>query len=278
MNAFSLVVTNQEEIVRKMSLIVAGASVMLAASACSVSSATSANTPSPVSAGASSAAVPSRGASSATVPAGPASASAPATGSSLVFGASIPLSGVVATSGRQLQLALNSSSAYINAHGGIAGHKLEWKYEDDGYPSSTQAAVAARALVGDNVLGVLNFGTSGVAATYKYLNDAGVPDFILFSGVFAFKPLSKYATSVFSDYTTQGEALGQYIAKKYPGLSVAVLYQNNDLGQSYLAGFKKFVDTVATAAPYDPSAVDFSSQLNAMKASGAPAALASATT
>jgi branched-chain amino acid transport system substrate-binding protein len=286
-NRFRPVITYQEEIVRKMSLVVVGVSVLLAASACS-SSSKSSSTSTPSSAAASSTTAPATAASSAapastaasaaaTSPAaasspaaaGPASGSAPATGTPLVFGASIPLSGVVATSGRQLQSALNASSAYINAHGGIAGHPLQWKYEDDGYPSSTQAAVAARALVADNVLGVLNFGTSGVAATYKYLNDSNVPDFILFSGVSAFKPLSKYATSVFSDYTTQGEALGQYIAKQYPGQSVAVLYQNNDLGQSYLAGFKKYVPTIATAQPYDPSAVDFSSQLDAMKASGA---------
>ena len=70
----------------------------------------------------------------------------------------------------------------------------------------------------------------------------------------------------------QGESLGQYVAQKYPGQKVAVLYQNDPLGQGYLTGFKKYDNNIATAQPYASTDVDFSSQLNAMKASGAPLA------
>jgi ABC-type branched-subunit amino acid transport system substrate-binding protein len=99
-----------------------------------------------------------------------------------------------------------------------------------------------------------------------------VPDLILFAGIGSVEPLDASAASVYTDYTVQGESLGKYAAQTYAGKAVAVLYQNDALGQSYLAGFKKFDNNIATAQPYSSTDVDFSSQLNAMKASNAPLA------
>ncbi len=198
-----------------------------------------------------------------------ATSSGPATGTPLKFGASIPLTGSAATSGRGLQSALAASAKYINAHGGAAGHPIEWTYEDNAFPSGTQASVAVHNLVNDGVLGVLNFGTPGVTATYSYLVDQKVADLILFSGLASIEPLDATAASVYTDYGTQGASLGQYMAQKYPGKTVAVLYQNDPLGQGYLTGFKKYDNNVKTAQPYASTDTDFSSQLNAMKASNA---------
>ncbi len=119
------------------------------------------------------------------------------------------------------------------------------------------------------MLAVLNFGTPGVTATYSYLVDQKVPDIILFAGIASLEPLDASAASVYTDYGVQGASLGQYMAQKYPGKTVAVLYQNDPLGQGYLAGFKKYDNVVKTAQPYASTDTDFSSQLNAMKASNA---------
>jgi branched-chain amino acid transport system substrate-binding protein len=229
--------------VRKRIFAVIGLSATLALSACSVSS------------GSSTGSSPTSSTSSDSGP--------------LVFGAAVPLSGVIAVTGRQLESALNASATYINDHGGVKGRKLEWKFADDGFPSGSQASTAVRSLVADNVVGILNFGTPGVAATYKYLVQQNVPDLILFSGLSAFEPLASSASSVYTDYKTQGEALGKYAAQQYPGQKVAVLYEDDDLGQSYLNGFKAEDPDIAVAEPYETTDVDFSSQLNAMKASKA---------
>jgi branched-chain amino acid transport system substrate-binding protein len=193
----------------------------------------------------------------------------PATGTPLKFGAAVPLTGPAATSGRQLQSALEASAKYLNAHGGAAGHPIEWTIEDNAFPSGTQGSVAVHNLVDDGVMAVLNFGTPGVTATYSYLVSQKVPDLILFSGLASIEPLDPSAASIYTDYGTQGESLGKYVAAKYPGKTVAVLYQNDPLGQGYLTGFKKFDNNIKTAQPYVSSDTDFSSQLNAMKASGA---------
>ncbi len=195
-----------------------------------------------------------------------------ASGAPLKFGAAIPLTGALAISGRQLQTALDASAKYINAHGGAAGHPIEWTYEDNAFPSGTQASVAVRALVADNVLAVLNFGSPGVTATYSYLVQQKVPDLILFAGLTALEPLDPTAASVYTDYGVQGASLGKYMSQKYPGKSVAVLYQNDPLGQGYLTGFKKYDNNITTAQPYASTDADFSSQLNAMKASNADVA------
>jgi branched-chain amino acid transport system substrate-binding protein len=187
----------------------------------------------------------------------------------LKFGAAVPLSGVLASTGRQLESALNASAKYIDAHGGADGHQISWTFQDNAFPSGTQASVAVRALVNDNVTAIVNFGTPGVTATYQYLVSQNVPDLILFAGIGGFEPLAASAASVYTDYTVQGASLGKYVAQQYAGKSVAVLYQNDALGQSYLAGFKKQDTDIATAQPYTSTDVDFSSQLNAMKASNA---------
>ncbi len=195
--------------------------------------------------------------------------SSTSTGAPLKLGAAVPLTGALASTGRQLQSALDASAKYVNAHGGAAGRPIQWTFEDNAFPSGTQASVAVRALVDAGVVAVLNFGTPGVTATYSYLVQQKVPDLILFAGLAAIAPLDASAASVYTDYTVQGASLGKNIAQKYPGKSVAVLYQNDPLGQGYLAGFKKYVNNIKTTQPYVSSDVDFSSQFNAMKASNA---------
>jgi branched-chain amino acid transport system substrate-binding protein len=210
--------------------------------------------------------------SSTSKPAGSASPDASANGAPLKFGAAIPLTGALATSGRQLQSALQASAKYLNAHGGAAGHPIQWTFEDNAFPSGTQASVAVHALVGDGVTAVLNFGTPGVTATYSYLVTQQVPDLILFAGIGSLEPLDPSAASIYTDYGVQGASLGQYASQKFAGKSVAVLYQNDPLGQGYLTGFKKYDNNIKTAQPYVSTDADFSSQLNAMKASGADVA------
>jgi branched-chain amino acid transport system substrate-binding protein len=237
--------------VRRSALLTVGLAVALLSAACSVSK--TSNTPTSASAASS-------------------AGSGAAASSPLKFGAAIPLSGALATSGRQLQSALSASAKYINAHGGANGHPIQWTFEDNAFPSGTQASVAVHALVGDGVLAVLNFGTPGVTATYSYLVAQKVPDLILFSGLSSIEPLDPSAASIYTDYGVQGASLGQYAAQNYPGKSIAVLYQNDPLGQGYLTGFKKYETSIATAQPYLSTDADFASQLNAMKASKAEVA------
>lgn len=192
-----------------------------------------------------------------------------AKGKPVAFGALIPLSGFLASAGTQIEDALNAYAKFVDSHGGIAGHELKWDFADNAYPSATAASVGARKLVADHVLGILNFGTPGVGATYKYLDTKNVPDLILYAGVTRFLPLAKSAALVFSSYYQQGEALGQYVQKKFPGQSVAVLAQNDTFGSNYLNGFKKTDSHVSVVQTYTPTNTTFSSQINAMQASGA---------
>lgn len=195
---------------------------------------------------------------------------APADTSPLVFGAALPLSGVVGSSGNEIKAALEASAKTINDAGGINGRQVQWKFEDNGFPSGTQASVAVRALVSAHVLAVLNFGTPGVAATYDYLKQQGVLNLILFAGLTKFEPLTDTAASIYTDYKVQGQALADYLNNSYADKTVAVLYQNDDLGTSYLNGFKSLLKAkIVTEQSYVSTDVDFSSQLNAMKASGA---------
>ena len=74
-------------------------------------------------------------------------------------------------------------------------------------------------------------------------------------------------------YQAEGWVYGKYLARTAPGATVAVLFQNDDYGKDLLGGLKRGLQRskvkVIAAQPYDVTALDVSSQIAKLKASGA---------
>lgn len=200
-------------------------------------------------------------------------ASAPGvTSNSILIGIDVPLSGPVAASGLGLEPAFKSVEAWANAHGGINGRNLKIDFVDNAYDPTTSITVVKKLVQQDNVFAVDdNFGTPPVQATYQYLNQQEVPDINAYAGDPPFvEPITKQTFELFPTYSTQGTNFGHYVAKTYPGQKVGIFYQNDGFGMPYEQAFAKVLGTaVVSKQPYEPTAVDFTSQIQALKASGA---------
>ncbi len=126
-------------------------------------------------------------------------------------------------------------------------------------------------------------GTAPNLAIRGYLNDNKVPQLFVASGAETWNDPTHFPWSVGygPSYRLEGRIYGRYIPKNMPDAKIGVLYQNDDLGKDYLAGFRegladqasKFI--VATQS-YETSDTTTDSQVAALQGSGANTLLTAA--
>lgn len=174
-----------------------------------------------------------------------------------------------------------TEAAYIdmlNDKGGINGRKIRFISYDDAF-SPPKAVEQTRKLVeSDNVLFVFGqTGSSSAAAVVKYLNANKVPQVMVASGATRFyDPVNSPWTTGFaqSPYRIEAGAYARYILEKIPNAKVAILYQNDEFGKDFYAGFKdvlgdRFSKLVVGEAAYDLSDPTIDTHVIQLKASGA---------
>ena len=149
----------------------------------------------------------------------------------------------------------------INAEGGINGRRINFISYDDAYSPPKTVEQARKLVESDEVL--LIFGAVGTAtnsAIHKYMNTKQVPQ--LFVTTFASKwndPKNFPWTMGFgTSYNAEARIYATYILKSYPGKTIGILYQNDDLGKDYLTGLHEGLGSQATSLikaeiPYDTS-------------------------
>src|ERR1700761_7032851 len=80
------------------------------------------------------------------------SASAPGiTPTQITIGSHQPLTGPAAPGYSEIAPASAAYFAYVNAHGGVNGRKIVYKYLDDGYNPTKTASVVRQLVLQDNV-------------------------------------------------------------------------------------------------------------------------------
>jgi branched-chain amino acid transport system substrate-binding protein len=198
------------------------------------------------------------------------------TASSILIGGTSPLTGQAAA----YASVARGAKAYfdsINAKGGVAKRKIEYKILDDAY-NPAQTVQAVRQLVEqDKVFAVFNtLGTEVNLAIRDYLNQSKVPQLFAASGATTFgRDAATYPWTIGfqPSYQAEGWVLGQYLAKTKKRAKIAVLFQNDDYGKDLLAGLKRGLQRsgsqVIAAVPYEASSPNVESQVARLKASGA---------
>ena len=111
-------------------------------------------------------------------------ASAPGiTPTQITIGSHQPLTGPAAPGYSEIAPASAAYFAYVNAHGGVYGRKIVYKYLNDGYNPTTTASVVRQLVLQDNVYSVFNgLGTPTHLAAISFLNAQKVPDVFVASG------------------------------------------------------------------------------------------------
>src|SRR6202035_1921243 len=111
-------------------------------------------------------------------------ASAPGiTPTQITIGSHQPLTGPAAPGYSEIAPASAAYFAYVNAHGGVYGRKIVYKYLNDGYNPTTTASVVRQLVLQDNVYAIFNgLGTPTHLAVLSFLNSQKVPDVFVASG------------------------------------------------------------------------------------------------
>ena len=165
----------------------------------------------------------------------------------------------------------------LNAQGGVHGRKVTLISLDDGYSPPKVVEHVRRLVEQENVLAIFNIiGTPTSAAVQHYLNDRKVPQLFIQSGASRFADPAHYpwTISIFSSYRAEAQVYARYLLATKPDARVGVLYQNDDFGKDYLAGFKEGLGDRAGAmivaeASYEATDPTIDTQIITLQGSGA---------
>jgi branched-chain amino acid transport system substrate-binding protein len=197
-------------------------------------------------------------------------------GTSILIGGTSPLTGPAASYGSVAR----GAKAYfdsINAKGGVAKRKIEYRIVDDAYNPAQTVQAVRRLVEQDKVFAIFNtLGTESNLAIRDYLNQLKVPQLFAASGATTWgRDAGQYPWTIGfqPSYAAEGFVYGQYIAKTQKKAKVAVLFQNDDYGKDLLVNLKRGLgrsgSKVVAAQPYEVTASDVGSQIAKLKASGA---------
>ncbi len=190
-----------------------------------------------------------------------------APGEDIVFGASVPLTGVFAFAGIAIDLGIKDYLSIVNESGGVKGRKVRYVAEDTGYKVDQSMAVFKR-ITGQNKVSLYYADSTGFVKTVNpELERNGN---ILMTGASFGKEISdaqKYPLQfmVGPDYSEMVGILLQYIAKTKPGAKVALVYSDTEFGRDPVeaarANIKSLGLALATEIVTPPSSVDVSAEV-----------------
>jgi branched-chain amino acid transport system substrate-binding protein len=205
----------------------------------------------------------------------PLTASAPGiTPTTITIGSHQPLTGPAAPGYDEIAPASTAYFDYVNAHGGIYGRKIIYKYLNDAYDPTTTASVVRQLVLQDNVYAIFNgLGTPTHLAVVGFLNSEKVPDVFVASGCDCWdNPTTYPETFGFQlDYIREGKILGQYVAQNFKGKKIAYFYQDDEFGMDGVKGLEDEIPAsqVVAKESYVDTNVNIAPQVAALRASGA---------
>jgi ABC-type branched-subunit amino acid transport system substrate-binding protein len=197
-----------------------------------------------------------------------------ATGSRITIGGFAALTGAGETTDAQSVAASRAYFAWLNAHGGVYGHRIVYRVLDDHGDAKAVPSLAHQLVDQDAVFAL--FDVAGAAedrAAGLLLNAARVPDVFAGAGCpCANSPATQpYTFGWQLDSVREGKILGTYITRRFSGEKVGVLFENDKYGQGGVTGLAAEISrpamVAARSAEADASSV--SAQLASLKARGA---------
>jgi branched-chain amino acid transport system substrate-binding protein len=205
------------------------------------------------------------------------------TAKTIVLGGTFPLTGA-ASSYAPIPRGMAAFFSYVNARKGpdkkrgVAGRQIIWKYYDDAYNPTQTVQQTQRLVEQDKVFALVGgLGTEPQQAVRDYLNQKKVPQLYVSTGATFFgADHQKYPWTIGwqPDYQAEAAIYGRYIRDHAANSKIAVLYQNDDYGKDYKAGFlgglgKALQGNVVETRTFNVTDPAVTTQLVALKASGA---------
>ena len=201
-----------------------------------------------------------------------------ATAADLVIGQVAPLSGVLASTGRQMVIGGQIYFDAINAQGGIHGAKIRHEIVDDGYKVAETVRLTRELLARPEVVAL--FGFAGTANVTQLLTDGvldvgGAALVAPYTGGESLRnPFNPWIFHVRAGYADEAEHMVQQLTTL--GMNrIAVMYQDDGFGKAGLLGVTNALDKrklkLAVAAGYERNTDKVEDAVKKIKASDAQA-------
>jgi branched-chain amino acid transport system substrate-binding protein len=199
-------------------------------------------------------------------------ASAPGiTAKTILIGSHQPLSGPAAPGYSEISKASNAYFQYVNAHGGVFGRKIIYKYLDDGYNPATTVTDVHQLIQQDNVYAIFNgLGTPTHLNVVQFINANKVPDVFVASGCTCWDNPTVYPETFGwqLDYIREGKILGNYVKQHFAGKKIGLLFQNDEFGQDGVKGLGYEIpkSQIVASEPYNIAAPNLAQEVGALTA------------
>ena len=201
------------------------------------------------------------------------------TDDTIVIGTWSPLTGPAAlwgAVGRGAELYFDM----INEEGGIHGRQIEFILKDDAYQPSRTVAAVREMVERDGVFAITaGVGTASNRAVLDYLSENEVVVVSPATGAthWAYPP-KKYVFAAYTPYLDEAAVLVDYAVEDLGKTRVAIIYQNDDFGESGLVGARLALEkhglSVVEAVSVEVPDTDLNSHAVRLRESGADAVLA----
>ena len=196
----------------------------------------------------------------------------------VVIGQVAPLSGVLASTGRQMVIGGQIYFDAINAQGGIHGAKIRHEVVDDGYKVAETVRLTREMLARPEVVAL--FGFAGTANVTQLLTDGvleagGAALVAPYTGGESLRnPFNPWIFHVRAGYADEAEHMVQQLTTL--GMNrIAVMYQDDGFGKAGLLGVTNALDKrklkLAVAAGYERNTDKVEEAVKKIKASDAQA-------
>src|SRR5579862_2573529 len=204
------------------------------------------------------------------------------TKTSISIGGTFPLTGV-ASAYKTIPAAESAYYAYVNAHGGVNGRKINFTVLDDAYNPAETVPDVQKLVEQDKVFALVgDLGTAPGLATWGYTNEHKVPQVFLATGdsywgncvhkacLGSAKP---YTMGWQPDYIGEGRLYGKYIATNMPNAKIGIIFQNDAFGKNYIAGLVQGLGSkkgdIVDEEGFNATDTVVTQQILALKAKGA---------
>ena len=198
-----------------------------------------------------------------------------ASDSEIKLGQSVPYSGPASAFGIHGRI-MQAYVKMLNEQGGINGRKITLTSLDNGF-LPPKALEASRQLV-ESVGVFAEVGTLGTPpnlAIRPYLNSKHVPQLFVSSGISRMDDPKQYPWTVpwYTRFEFEAIVYARYLIQNTPDAKIGLLWQNDDFGKDYVAGFRRALGDrgkmIVSDASFDLTDPTVDSQIIALKASGA---------
>jgi len=194
----------------------------------------------------------------------------------ILLGSHLPLSGSAAAAYAPIGDGMRAYFDYINdVEGGIYGRQIKLIVSDDHYNPPDTVEVVRKLVEQDKVFAIVSgLGDETHNAVWKYLEDRGVPDMFIASGLHKFtEPAVKTRFGGIPDYLIEGRMLGEYVAENHNGKKLGVLLENNEYGVDGLAGLNMGLEgsdvEIVAEEKCEPTVADVAAQTQRLQNGGA---------